>query len=90
MMRAISNGQVEGFPTQDEVRSIFIENDIQGSQLEMNVAEYICDSIGFGIKITLEEAKEALLEGGFTDVCWTYYSIVWRLEDETCTYPCYS
>ena len=34
----------------------------------MNVAEFICDTIGFGIKITVEEAKEALREGGFTDV----------------------
>eukprot|EP00941_MAST-03F_sp_MAST-3F-sp1_P002864 g2864.t1 len=68
MMRAIANGQVEGFPTQDEVRSIFIENDIQGRHAEMNVAEYICDTIGFGIKISIDEAKEALKEGGFTDV----------------------
>ena len=37
MMRAISNGQVEGFPTPAMCRSIFIENDIQGSQLKMNV-----------------------------------------------------
>ena len=28
-MRAIANGQVEGFPTADELRCIFIENDIQ-------------------------------------------------------------
>ena len=46
MMRAISNGQVEGFPTPAMCRSIFIENDIQGSQLNMNVREFLVDSIG--------------------------------------------
>jgi elongation factor 3 len=52
MMRAISNGQVEGFPSSDEVRTIFIENDIQGSQMEMNTCQYLVDTVGFGIKVT--------------------------------------
>ena len=68
MMRAISKGQVEGFPTQQTCRSIFIENDIQGSQLEMNVREFLVDSIGFGIVLTTEEAEEALKVGGFNQV----------------------
>jgi elongation factor 3 len=67
MMRAISNQQVEGFPYEG-VRTIFIENDIQGSQLEMTCTEFLRDSIGFGIKVTLEEANAKLLEGGFTQV----------------------
>ena len=65
MMRAIANGQVEGFPYEG-VRTIFIENDIQGSQLQMTCTEYLRDSIGFGIKVTLEEANQKLLDGGFT------------------------
>ena len=69
MMRAISNGQVEGFPTSaDGVRSIFIENDIQGSQLQMKVSEYLTDSIGFGIELSKEDAEKALIDGGFTQV----------------------
>jgi elongation factor 3 len=79
MMRAISNGQVEGFPVQGEYktdaagnctscRSIFIENDIQGSQLDMNVREFLVDSIGFGIVLTAEEAEESLKVGGFNQV----------------------
>ena len=69
MMRAISNGQVEGFPvSSDGVRSIFIENDIQGSQLQMKVSEFLTDSIGFGIELSLQEAEKALLDGGFTQV----------------------
>ena len=69
MMRAISNGQVEGFPTsKDGVRSIFIENDIQGSQLNMKVSEFLTDSIGFNIELSKEEAEKALLDGGFTQI----------------------
>jgi len=69
MMRAISNGQVEGFPTsKDGVRSIFIENDIQGSQLNMKVSEFLTDSIGFNIELSKEDAEKALLDGGFTQI----------------------
>ena len=49
MMRAIANQQVEGFPYEG-VRTIFIENDIQGSQMEMNCTEFLTDSIGFGTR----------------------------------------
>eukprot|EP00944_MAST-04C_sp_MAST-4C-sp1_P005110 g5110.t1 len=68
MMRAISNGQVEGFPTKDEVRTIFIENDIQGSQMQMNTCQYLVDTVGFGIKVTEEEARKILMDAGFTEV----------------------
>ena len=70
MMRAISNGQVEGFPTStDGVRSIFIENDIQGSQLQMKVSEYLTDSIGFGIELSKEDAEKALIDGDLLIMC---------------------
>ena len=65
---AISNGQVEGFPTKDEVRTIFIENDIQGSQMQMNTCQYLVDTVGFGIKVTEEEARKILMDAGFTEV----------------------
>ena len=68
MMRAISNGQVEGFPTSDEVRTIFIENDIQGSQMQMNTCQYLVDTVGFGIKVTEAEARQILLDNGFNEV----------------------
>ena len=67
MMRAISNNQVEGFPYKD-VRTIFIENDIQGSQMSMNVVEFLLDTMGFDLKYTPEEARAALLDADFTEV----------------------
>ena len=67
MMRAITNGQVEGFPYEG-VRTIFIENDIQGNQMKMTVIQYLMDTIGFGLNYTEVECREALVIANFTDV----------------------
>ena len=67
MMRAISNGQVEGFPYEG-VRTIFIENDIQGNQMKMTVIQYLMDTIGFGLNYTEAECREALTVANFTEV----------------------
>eukprot|EP00854_Cymbomonas_tetramitiformis_P018033 gene18033-21477_t len=43
LMKAINNGQVEGFPPRDEVRTVYVEHDIQGHQGEMSVLEFVLD-----------------------------------------------
>jgi elongation factor 3 len=73
MMRAISNGQVEGFPNPQDVRTVFIENDIQGDQMTMNVVEFVMDTVAAGIGledivVTEEEVREMLKEIGLTQV----------------------
>ena len=40
-MRAIANGQVDGFPPIDEVRTVFVEADIQGELSDLTCIEYI-------------------------------------------------
>ena len=40
-MRAITNGQVEGFPSPDEVRTFYVEHDIDGTEEETSVLEFI-------------------------------------------------
>jgi elongation factor 3 len=40
-MRAIANGQVDGFPPADEVRTVFVEADIQGEMSDLTCIEYI-------------------------------------------------
>tara|TARA_B110000881_G_scaffold158980_1_gene141930 strand:- start:5655 stop:8741 length:3087 start_codon:yes stop_codon:yes gene_type:complete len=68
LLRAISNGQVEGFPLPSEVKTIFIENDIQGIQLEMSVVEFVQDTVDCKEnKITEEKIREMLKYIGFTD-----------------------
>merc|ERR1719199_597286 len=38
LMKAINNGQVEGFPPPEELRTVYVEHDIQGDVGDMNVA----------------------------------------------------
>ncbi|KAH9943428.1 armadillo-type protein [Epithele typhae] len=41
LMRAITNGQVEGFPSPDEVRTFYVEHDIDGSEEDTSVLDFI-------------------------------------------------
>lgn len=71
LMRAIANGQIEGFPLPSEVRTAFIENDIQGAQQQMNVVEFVKDTLQLpgqdAPTCTEEEIRNMLTDIGFTD-----------------------
>ena len=41
LMRAISNGQLEGFPPPELLRTVYVEHDIQSDLADLNVIEYI-------------------------------------------------
>ncbi len=41
LMRAIVNGQVEGFPPPTELKTVYVEHDIDGSVAELTPAEFI-------------------------------------------------
>jgi elongation factor 3 len=41
LLRAITNGQVESFPSPDEVRTFYIEHDIDGSEEDISILEFI-------------------------------------------------
>ena len=40
-MRAIANEQVDGFPPPSELRTVYVEHDIDASQSEMAVVEFV-------------------------------------------------
>lgn len=65
LMRAITNGQVEGFPSPDEVRTFYVEHDIDGSEEDTSVFEFIVSDKR--ILATPEEIKETLASVGFSD-----------------------
>jgi elongation factor 3 len=65
LMRAITNGQVEGFPSPDEVRTFYVEHDIDGSEEDTSVLEFILSDKR--IQGTPEEVVETLASVGFTD-----------------------
>jgi elongation factor 3 len=68
LMRAIANQQVEGFPPPSELRTMFVETDVQGELAEIPVLDFVVNHEGlkqFGI--TREQAREKLLSVGFAE-----------------------
>ncbi|EDO18641.1 hypothetical protein Kpol_1048p72 [Vanderwaltozyma polyspora DSM 70294] len=63
LMRAIANGQVEGFPTQDECRTVYVEHDIDNTHAESSVVDFVFE----GDVGTKEEILAKLKEFGFSD-----------------------
>ena len=41
LMRSIANGQLEGFPPKEELRTVYVEHDIDASESNVPVAEYV-------------------------------------------------
>ncbi|KAI0315652.1 P-loop containing nucleoside triphosphate hydrolase protein [Amylostereum chailletii] len=65
LMRAITNGQVEGFPSPDDVRTFYVEHDIDGTEEETSVLEFILSDKR--IQAGKEEVIETLASVGFSD-----------------------
>lgn len=40
LMRAIANGQLDGFPPADELKTVFVEHSLQASEAELSVLEF--------------------------------------------------
>lgn len=65
LMRAIANGQVEGFPSQDECRTVYVEHDIDGTHADTTVVEFvIADGM---VGLTKEAVEDKLREFSFTE-----------------------
>jgi elongation factor 3 len=63
LMRAISRNQVEGFPDPAQVRTVFVETDIQGELSDMSVLDYIfADPLLRDCGVTREEMANTLSE----------------------------
>lgn len=65
LMRAITNGQVEGFPSPDEVRTFYVEHDIDGSEEDTSVLDFILTDKR--VQGSNEEIIETLASVGFSD-----------------------
>lgn len=65
LMRAITNGQVEGFPSPDDVRTFYVEHDIDGSEEDTSVLEFIVSDKR--VHASKEEIIESLAAVGFSD-----------------------
>merc|ERR1712176_1304946 len=68
LMRSIANNQVEGFPDTSQVRTVFVEADIQGEQSHLSCIEYVfVDEKIQNLGCTKEEITKVLATVGFTE-----------------------
>jgi len=68
LMRSIANNQVEGFPDVSQVRTVFVEADIQGEQSHLACVDYVlADEKIQALAIDKDEVVKVLATVGFTD-----------------------
>ncbi|KAL2111119.1 hypothetical protein VUR80DRAFT_267 [Thermomyces stellatus] len=68
LMRAINNEQVEGFPKQDEVKTVFVEHDLDAADTEMTTIDWTLKKLGEAkVEISQAEVEKSLADFGFTD-----------------------
>jgi elongation factor 3 len=68
LMRAINNEQVEGFPKQNEVKTVYVEHDLDSADTEQTVIAWTLKKLAdVGITKPEEEVKSTLNEFGFTN-----------------------
>jgi len=65
LMRAIQNGQVEGFPSPDEVRTWYVEHDLDGSEGDISILDFIVADER--LRTNHKDAADTLREMGFDD-----------------------
>jgi len=66
LMRAIANNQIEGFPDPTQVRTIFVETDVQGDLSELSVLDYLFNHpMLANCGVTKEKMAETLISVGF-------------------------
>eukprot|EP00177_Eucheuma_denticulatum_P006840 GFKZ01012455.1.p1 GENE.GFKZ01012455.1~~GFKZ01012455.1.p1 ORF type:complete len:1144 (-),score=200.15 GFKZ01012455.1:125-3337(-) len=85
LMRAIANGQVEGFPPPTEVKTVFVEADILGELSHLNIVDYVfADEAIKACSIPRETVRNVLSSVGFTKLMLegavSFLSGGWRMK----------
>ncbi|KAF2101253.1 ARM repeat-containing protein [Rhizodiscina lignyota] len=66
LMRAINNEQVEGFPKQNEVKTVYVEHDLDAADTEQTVLSWTMKKLeSVGINISQPDVEAKLVEFGF-------------------------
>ncbi|KAG0765971.1 hypothetical protein G6F57_004957 [Rhizopus arrhizus] len=74
LMRAIANEQVEGFPPRSELKTVYVEHDIDGSEADTPLVDFILASEGVETKDP-EQVRKILLDYGFSEQMVTKMAI---------------
>ena len=68
LMRAINNEQVEGFPKQSEVKTVYVEHDLDSADTELTVIGWTMMKLkSVGIDLSEDEVMKQLREFGFVE-----------------------
>ncbi|CZT48827.1 probable translation elongation factor eEF-3 [Rhynchosporium secalis] len=68
LMRAINNEQVEGFPKKSEVKTVFVEHDLDAADTEQTTIDWTMKKLKeVGVETSREEVIKQLTEFGFND-----------------------
>ncbi|CAL3971442.1 unnamed protein product [Diplocarpon coronariae] len=68
LMRAINNEQVEGFPKKSEVKTVFVEHDLDAADTEQTTIDWTMKKLKeVGVETSRENVISQLKEFGFTD-----------------------
>ena len=68
LMRAIAEGSVEGFPDPEEVKTVFVEADIQGELSHLNCVNYVLEFKKIKeMGATEEMVRNVLKQVGFSE-----------------------
>ena len=68
LMRAIAEGSVDGFPDPDEVKTVFVEADIQGELSHLNCVNYVLEFPKIKeLGATEQMVRDVLKQVGFTE-----------------------
>jgi elongation factor 3 len=67
LMRAINNEQVEGFPKKSEVKTVFVEHDLDAADTELTTIGWTMKKLAeVGIETSQADVEKQLSEFGFT------------------------
>lgn len=66
LLKAIANYQIDGFPPMDELKTVFVDTDVQGFKKSQNVAEYCHATVG-EMGVDLQACKDMLIKVEFTE-----------------------
>ncbi|ORY10053.1 armadillo-type protein [Clohesyomyces aquaticus] len=66
LMRAINNEQVEGFPKQNEVKTVYVEHDLDSADTEQTVIDWTMKKLAqVGVETSKAEVENTLVDFGF-------------------------
>ncbi len=66
LMREIAAGKVDGFPPKEELRTVYVEHDIDAEASDVSVAQYVLQDPTLEGEVDEKKVAEALGDVGFT------------------------